>query len=183
MRKLILLSSIIFYGLLASFSSGDDKTLNTEAENAMTKEAESAENLIFSTSNLTESLKFCIFGDYCDENGRHAEAIQYEVSAWTFSGDSENPKGELLYENQLSPLLITDNEDGTSEQSAEPLCLDLPDTQEEDQYYLEIYYGGLIRSGVITEAEIRALYDGEDRVDYYQFREGNCNLQDSPELF
>lgn len=178
-----MLPCIIFYGLLVSCSSGDDRTLNSETENVMTKQAESAVDLTFSTSDRTQGLKFCIFGDYCDENGRHAEAIQYEVSAWTFSGNPESPKGALLYEKQLSPLMITDNEDGTSEQSAEPLCLDLPDTEEEDQYYLEIYYGGLIRSGVITEAQVKALYDGEDRVNYYQFREGNCNLEDSPDLF
>ena len=182
MRKMIMLPCIVMYGLLLSCSSGDDKANSAQQENLMTDEAGNAVNFSLSTSDMINALTFCIFGTFCDENGRQAEAIQYEVSAWTFSGDPENPQGELLYEKQVSPMIITDNEDGTSEQSAEPLCLNLPDTEEEDQYYLEIYYGGLIRSGVITDEQVKALYVGQDRVVYYHFRDGNCNLPDSPAL-
>ncbi|HET8854605.1 MAG TPA: hypothetical protein VFM60_01665, partial [Salinimicrobium sp.] len=134
------------------------------------------------TSDI-QGIEFCIFGNYCDENGRHAEAIQYEVSAWTYSGDPAAPRGINLYENEMSPLDIEDNADGTSTEIARPLCLNLPDGEGEDQYYLEIYYGGdLIRSGVITDAQVKDLYVGEDRMDYFHFREGNCNLADSPDL-
>lgn len=138
----------------------------------------------FSTSDAVQGIEFCIFGNYCDENGRHAEAIQYEVSAWTFTGDPEDPQGTVIYNRELSPLIITDNEDGSSSSAAEPLCLQLPDTEGEDQYYLEIYYAGsLIRSGTIMDSEVKNLYEGEDRMDYFHFREGNCNLPDSPDLF
>lgn len=183
MKKMIMLPCLVMSALMLSCSSSDDKTLNNESENVTTeKSSQNSVNLTVSAST-TKTVEFCIFGDFCDENGRHAEAIQYEVSAWTYSGDPEDPRGTMLYEKELSPLLITDYEDGSFDQTAEPLCLILPDTAEEDQYYLEIYYGGLIRSGVITESQVKDLFDGDDRIDYYQFREGNCNLGDSPELF
>ena len=137
----------------------------------------------FATSD-TQGIKFCIFGNYCDENGRHAEAIQYEVSAWTYSGNPEDPKGTSIYQNERSPLDIVDNADGTSTEVAHPLCLSLPDREGEDQYYLEISFNGsLIRSGVISETQVKDLYIGEDRMDYYHFRDGNCNLDVSPDLF
>ena len=183
MKKMIMLPCIVMSALMLSCSSSDDKTLNNESENVTTeKSSQNSVNLTVSASTI-KTVEFCIFGDFCDENGRHAEAIKYEVSAWTYSGDPEDPRGTMLYEKELSPLLITDYEDGSFDQTAEPLCLILPDTAEEDQYYLEIYYGGLIRSGVITESQVKDLFDGDDRIDYYQFREGNCNLGDSPELF
>ena len=131
----------------------------------------------------TRGIEFCIFGTFCDENGRQAEAIQYEVSAWTFSGDPEEPKGTELYQDLKSQLEVEDNRDGTSTEVAQPLCLILPDKEGEDQYYLEISFNGeLIRSGTITETEVKDLYVGEDRLDSFHFREGNCNLPDSPKL-
>lgn len=183
MRKMIMFPWIVICAIIIGCSSSDDKSATEEAANSTAEDSNNAVNFSLSTSDAGKIVKFCIFGTYCDENGRQAEAIQYEVSAWVFSGDDEDPQGELLYEKELSPLLITDYEDGTSDQSAEPLCINLPDTEEEDAYYLEIYYGGLIRSGVVTEAQVKELYDGEDRINYYHFREGNCNLNDSPVLF
>jgi len=136
------------------------------------------------TTSETRAIEFCIMGAYCDENGRHSEAIQYEVSAWTYSGNSQAPKGTSLYTNQISPLDVIDQSDGTSNEVARPLCLRLPDSDEEDQYYLEISFrGDIIRSGVISEAQVKDLYEGEDRMDSFHFREGNCNLEDSPNLF
>lgn len=136
----------------------------------------------FVTSD-TQGIEFCIFGNYCDENGRHAEAIQYNVSAWTYSGDPEAPKGSGLYENEISPLDVEDNADGTSSEISRPLCLSLPDGEGMDQYYLEISLDGEpIRSGVITDAQVKDLFVGEDRINYFHFREGNCNLPDSPDL-
>lgn len=133
-----------------------------------------------------EAIKFCIFGNYCDETGRHAEVVSYSVDVWNFSGDEAAPKGTVLYENLGNVIWITDDfENGVSESGTSPVCMALPDTPGQDQYYFEIslYNEGIIRRGVITDEDVRSLFDGEDRLDYYHFREGNCNLGDSPDLF
>lgn len=131
---------------------------------------------LFFDLETTEGIEFCIFGNYCDENGRHTLA-EYEVSVW-YGTDSN---GVLLHEN-VGNTIVT-NEDG--DLSTEPVCIALPDRDGEDQYYVEISLvgGGLIRSGVITDADVQSLFDGEDNVDYYHFREGNCNMNDTPDIF
>lgn len=180
MRKKIILTSMIFCAFLFSCSSNDENGLNETEENVNARSQAESFDYSFSTSE-TQGIEFCIFGSFCDENGRQAEAIQYEVSAWTYSGDADDPKEEALYQNEVSPL---ENVEGTSTQAAQPLCLILPDSEGEDQYYLEISFEGkLIRSGVISETQVKELYTGEDRMDYFHFREGNCNLPDSPDLF
>lgn len=148
---------------------------------------------LFFDLQTNEAIKFCIFGNYCDDNGRHIDAVSFSVSVWNFSGDDAAPKGNVLYEHLQNAIWITDDfENGISETGYSPICIALPDTGGQDQYYFEItVLGGvgssapnsLIRRGVITDEEVRSLYDGEDRVDYYHFREGNCNLDDSPNLF
>jgi hypothetical protein len=149
---------------------------------------------LFFDLQTNEAIKFCIFGNYCDENGRHIDAVRYSMSVWNFSGDDAAPKGTILYEGLENAIWISDNfEEGTSETGSEPVCVALPDTAGQDQYYFEItILGGvgasaapnsLIRRGVITDADVRSLYDGDDNVNYYHFREGNCNLEDSPILF
>lgn len=140
-----------------------------------------------------EAIKFCIFGNYCDENGRHAEAVSYNVSVWNYSGNAEAPQGEVLYENMGSGIFIEDDfENGIATTYSVPLCFALPDNAGLDEYYFEItLLSGvgynveehLIRSGVITDEDVRELFDGENNVDYYHFREGNCNMEDSPNLF
>lgn len=139
-----------------------------------------------------EALKFCIFGTYCNENGRHAEAMRVVASIWKYSGDEEDPRGALLYDNVANEILVIDNfEEETSETVAEPLCFSLPNTSIDDQYYIEVTLGSgvgyeveerVIRSGVLTEEEIISLFEGVDKLDYYHIREGNCNLADSPQI-
>ncbi len=139
------------------------------------------------------AIKFCIFGNYCDENGRHAEAVRYAVSVWNFSGNEASPKGVNIYENLESGIIIEDDfENEISVTYAVPLCLALPDTAGQDQYYFEITLldgvgydvpDPLIRLGVITDDDVKSLFDGDNNLDYYHFREGNCNLGDSPALF
>ena len=149
---------------------------------------------LFFDLETTQAIEFCIFGNYCDEDGRHAEAVSFEVSVWTYSGNQAAPKGELLHEHIPNAIIIEDDfENGISTTYAVPVCLTLPDLAEMDSYYVEItLFDGVgyevagdpvIRRGVITDMEIRSLFDGADRLDYYHFREGNCNLEDSPELF
>lgn len=148
---------------------------------------------LFFDLQTSEAIKFCIFGNYCDENGRHIEAVSYSVNVWNFSGDDAAPKGTLLYENLQNGIWISDDfENGISEIGSEPICIALPDTAGQDQYYFEITVldgvgsnapNSLIRRGVITDEDVRSLFNGNDYVDYYHFREGNCNLEDSPNLF
>lgn len=141
---------------------------------------------LFFEINENEAIKFCIFGNYCDDDGRHYPA-SYSVSVW--SGNSSS--GTALYTDVANVTDTYDNGDAY----AEPVCFALPDTEGENEYYFEITllnsdaYGDVteevIRSGVITDAEVRAMY-GEDEDDntteYYHFREGNCNMGDVPDL-
>ncbi|WP_168191305.1 hypothetical protein [Antarcticibacterium flavum] len=145
---------------------------------------------LFFDLQTNEAIKFCIFGNYCDETGRHIDAVSYSVSVWNFSGIEAAPKGAVLYEELQNAIVIEDDfENEISVTYAIPLCLALPDTPGQDEYYFEISLQGfgesnsLIRSGVITDEDVRSLYDGDNNVDYYHFREGNCNLGDSPDLF
>jgi glucose/arabinose dehydrogenase len=68
----------------------------------------------------------------------------------------------------------------------------LPDSEGSDEYYFEITLLGsqayatqarIIRSGVISDDDVRALYDGEDNTEAFHFREGNCGTGDTPALF
>lgn len=144
---------------------------------------------LFFELNEVQAIEFCIFGNYCFEDGRHAEAVRYMVDVWLYSGDPSNPAGEAIYTDLESAILITDYED-YAETAAVPLCITLPDHLSGiDQYYFEITLldyepeNTIIRSGVITDEDVRSLFDGASNVEYYHFREGNCGMEDSPVLF
>ncbi len=138
----------------------------------------------------TEAIEFCIFGNYCLENGRHADAAKYSVSIWNYSGNPNVPKGANLYTDVENSIIITDFED-QSETSAEPLCFILPDRAGTDEYYLELRlldFGyeteeTIIRQGVFTDEDVKMLFTEGNSLNYYHFREGNCGLSDSPLLF
>ncbi|MDT0644271.1 hypothetical protein RM553_15645 [Zunongwangia sp. F363] len=129
----------------------------------------------------TEIIDFCLFGNYCTPNGRHYPA-SYSIDVWKYE------EGEVtiqLYDNLLSEVTMVDGE-----YSAEPLCINLPDGSGEDEYYFEITIHDtdeydveeeIIRAGVITDAEVRALFSGESNVEYYHFFYG-CDLEDDPAL-
>lgn len=63
-----------------------------------------------------EAYTFCVFANYCDENGRHYPAY-YSFEVYLGTDDS----GELLY-SDLNPVPNTDGEDP----SVAPLCFALP---------------------------------------------------------
>lgn len=142
---------------------------------------------LFYDLNGYQVIEFCIFGNYCEETGRHVEFILYEVDVWKFSGDAFAPKGELLHENLQNEVVVTDYED-YSETNSYPLCLTLPDGPGFDEYYIEItqtHTGSediLIRSGLISDVDVRSLFRDDGTMEYYHFREGNCNLEDDPIL-
>lgn len=138
----------------------------------------------------TEVIEFCIFGNYCLENGRHADAAKYSISIWNYSGNPNEPKGANLYTDVENSIIITDFED-QSETSAEPLCFILPDKAGTDEYYLELrllefgyeFEEAVIRKGVFTDEDVKMLFTEGNSLNYYHFREGNCTMNDSPELF
>lgn len=133
----------------------------------------------------TEAIEFCIFGNYCDETGRHYPAA-FSVDVWNYSNGAQ---GEILYSDLTNTVELNDDGDyaGTS------VCVALPDRSGLDEYYFEITllnsdaYGNVteevIRSGVINDDDVKDLFDGEDNNDYFHFREGNCGNDDSPNLF
>ncbi|EHQ01449.1 hypothetical protein [Gillisia limnaea] len=138
---------------------------------------------LFFEIDQNEAIKFCIFGNYCDDDGRHYPA-SYSVSVW--SGNSSS--GTILYTDIPNVTGTYDNGDAY----AEPVCFALPDTEGEDEYYFEITllnsdaYGDVteevIRAGVITDADVRALNVDDGTTEYFHFREGNCNMGDVPDL-
>ena len=142
---------------------------------------------LFFDLNGVEVIEFCIFGNYCDETGRHAEFVRYSVDAWKFSGDAFSPKGALLYEDLESSVVVTDYED-YADTAAVPLCINLPDGPGFDEYYIEITMiepgteDEVIRSGLISDVDVRNLFSGDDELEYFHFREGNCNMEDTPVL-
>ncbi len=140
--------------------------------------------LFFDIEN-SEAIEFCLFGNVCDENGRHAPA-NFRFDVWMYSGDPANPWGTALFDaNDPYVNTVGVNDDGDA--YADPLCLFLPDTDGEDIYYGELYLiengtSTLIREGQFTDADVTGLFDGEENTDYYHFREG-CGGDDFPDLF
>ena len=140
---------------------------------------------LFFELDTVEAIKFCIFGNYCDETGRHYPAA-FSVDVWSYTNGET---GAQLYSNLSNEVALNDQGDyaGTT------VCMALPDTSGLDEYYFEITllnsdaYGNvteeIIRSGVVNDDDVRDLFDGEDANSYYHFREGACNMDDSPNLF
>ena len=141
---------------------------------------------LFFDLHPTQAIEFCIFGNYCDDDGRHYPA-EYSVNIW--SGDDDN--GDLIHSDVRNTVELDENGDyaGTT------VCVALPDVGGEDtvdNYYVEITllnsdaYGDVteevIRSFTLTDVQVRTLFDGEDALDYWHFREGVGCATDSPPL-
>ena len=139
---------------------------------------------LFFDLETRQAIEFCIFGNFCDDNGRHFPAA-FSVSVWEYS---DGTRGDVIHEGVSNTVLPN----GDGDYSADPVCIALPDTAGDDEYWVEISLRdteqydteeGVIRSGVLTDDEVRGLFSGEEEVDYYHFREGNCDSQDVPVLF
>lgn len=119
-------------------------------------------NLFFSLDPHT-AIEFCIAGNTCG-----AGDASFNTTVYSGSDDT----GSLLYMDMANT-------------PGEALCMALPDLDGEDQYYFEISMdGAVIRSGVITDSDVKALHDGETNIDPYIFYEGDsCTSTDSPDLF
>lgn len=122
----------------------------------------------------TEAIEFCVFGNWCDENGRHYVA-DYSVNIYLGNDSSTNP----IYSEENS---VQTNEAG--DEYSEPLCFFLPDSSGEDSYYLEIMIDGeIVRSGSFTDSDVKELFNGENSLDYFHFFAGSCSTGDQPNLF
>ncbi|MDT0686678.1 hypothetical protein [Autumnicola psychrophila] len=130
-----------------------------------------------------ELLEFCLFGNFCTPNGRHYVA-SYSVDVWNYN---EGEVTEQLYDDLFAEVTMENGE-----YSADPLCMVLPNNDGTDEYYMEITirgtdeYGAIeevIRSGVITDNDVRRLFDGEDDMDYFHFFQGCDDETDNPALF
>lgn len=137
--------------------------------------------------DATRGIEFCIFGNYCDETGRHFPA-RFSVDAWRYSGSPAEPRGRVIGNN----LTNNTGTNSAGDAFAEPLCLVLPDSNGSDEYYIEITLMDsdvydtqerIVRSGVITDEEVRSLFRGDSNNDYFHFRAGACQAADSPPLF
>lgn len=142
---------------------------------------------LFFDINGTRAIEYCVFGNFCDETGRHFPA-SFSLDIWKYSGDPQNPQGESLVENLRNETGEYENGDAF----ADPVCAILPDLSGTDQYYLEITLldsdlyetqERIIRSGVITDDDVRSMFEGASNTNYYHFREGSCQMGDSPALF
>lgn len=140
---------------------------------------------LFFDIETSEAIELCIFGNYCDETSRHYPAA-FSVNIWSYSNGQQ---GQQLYSNVENSVSLND----TGDYAGTPVCFALPDTQGPDEYYIEISllnsdaYGEvteeIIRSGVITDEDVRNLFVGEGGNNYFHFREGACNQNDFPILF
>ena len=138
---------------------------------------------LFFDIDTSEAIEFCVFGNFCPPSGRHYPAA-YSVDVWM---SNDGVRGELLHSDLTAEVALDENGD----YAASPVCMALPDTEGSDQYYFEITlmstdaYGDveeeIVRSGVVTDDEVRSLFDGEGNLDYYHFRVG-CEGDDSPPI-
>lgn len=142
---------------------------------------------VFYELNGIQVIEFCMFGNYCDTNGRHAEFMLFQTDVWKYSGDPRSPKGILLHEDLQNQVIITDYEDYAEAQSF-PLCFTLPDGPGIDEYYIEISRTQLgeedvlIRSGLISNEDVKDLFNEDATMEYFHFIDGECEANDKPVL-
>ena len=121
-----------------------------------------------------QAIEFCIKGKYCDAGVSYD--ANFSVNIWTGTDNT----GNVLYAAEANA-------------AGAALCLPMPDLSGEDSYYLELTlednadtYGDIenvvIRQGVFTDADIKALFEGDADVYPYVFNQG-CGLDDKPSLF
>lgn len=133
-----------------------------------------------------ELIEFCVFGNFCPPSGRHYVA-SYSLDVWIYE---DGEATDHIYDGEETRREVTENAAG--EWAADPLCVVLPDDpDEEDEYLIEITilegpnYDAteeVIRRAVLTDVEVRSLFDGDDNLEYFHFFEG-CGEDDNPPIF
>ncbi|WPY99682.1 hypothetical protein [Christiangramia sp. OXR-203] len=130
----------------------------------------------FTTDDLPS---ICVYGNYCYKNGKHSPA-QFKIKVWK---DEINTSNLLLSAENKVKSFIT--EDGSTQYYAEAICFPLPDYP---TYYAKIWLvkSGeddiLIRQGSFTKEDLKNLYDEQNEISLYHFREGCCETQDNVTL-
>lgn len=134
---------------------------------------------MFFELDTMELVEFCLFVNYCDEDGRHYPA-RYEVDVWLGTDDS----GTLIYTNAGNNVGQYQNGDFF----ADPLCGALPSNDDPDEEYVflritlldwaEAY--GDVEQMVITRTlsldDIMANFGGNGTVNYEHLRFG-CSTE------
>src|SRR5690606_33613645 len=84
---------------------------------------------LFFDLETTTAIEFCVFGNFCDDNGRHFPAA-FSVSVWEWE---DGEQGDQIHDGLANTVTLTDGEYAGS-----TVCFALPDTAGEDQYWIEI---------------------------------------------
>lgn len=183
MIKIFIFFGILLAILLLSFIYSCENRATQEVPSNLEDEVLNTSEADLKIKMEEQTLKWCIFGNFCDTTGRHYPA-RFMVNIWNFR---DGEKKEQLYSNLSNNVELNEDEDF----AGSTICLNFKNIEGIDKFYVEIRilsseaYGSIaestIRKGVIDKNEILNLYVGENQVDYFHFREG-CGSSDSPEL-
>ncbi|MGB7785635.1 MAG: hypothetical protein WBL27_05990 [Salinimicrobium sp.] len=136
---------------------------------------------LFFDIDTNEAIEMCVFGNYCDDTGRHYPA-HFRLDVYDYTGGQ---MGDLIHDDLMNT--VTMNEFG--DYAGTPVCFPLPDREGQDQYFIEVTllnsdaYGNVteevVKTAIVTDDEVKALFDGDDNLDYAHFRVG-CSTDDDP---
>lgn len=131
-----------------------------------------------------ELIEFCVFGNFCSPSGRHYVA-SYSLDVWIYENGQAT---DQIYDDLTREV----SQNTSGEWAADPLCIVFPDDpDEDDQYLVQItikdgpQYDAseeVIRTAVLTDQQVRTLFDGDDNLEYFHFFEG-CGESDNPSIF
>ncbi|WP_051227852.1 hypothetical protein [Gillisia sp. JM1] len=135
---------------------------------------------IFFDIEEKELIELCLFGNFCTPSGRHYVA-SFSTDVWLLNDDGS--KGTQLYDG------VVNNYD-SSDLSASPLCLVLPDDLDEtDTYYVEITLldggdydsgkvGTVVKTLTITDTGVRAFFNSDMATQEYAHFFVGCDEND-----
>ena len=136
---------------------------------------------MFFDIDTSKAIEMCIFGNYCDDTGRHYPA-HFSVDVWNYA---DGQQGEQIHNDLTNTVEM--NEFG--DYAGSTVCFPLPDREGQDEYYIEVTllssdaYGNVteevVKTAIVTDDEVKALFDGEDNLDYAHFRVG-CSTDSDP---
>jgi len=130
----------------------------------------------------------CIFGNECDEYGKHTPS-HFRVKVWEYP--ALPGEGDVVFTDENALVDGTnDFNNGENEgevTQADPLCIPLPDRDGENWFYGEIYtidengIEKLIRRGDFSDEDTKDEAFGgiDDKKNYWHFREGDYCGEDS----
>ncbi len=135
---------------------------------------------VFFDIEQKELIDLCLFGNICSPAGRHYVA-SFSADVWLLNDDGS--KGTQLYDG------VVNNYD-SSDLSASPLCLVLPDDLDEtDTYYVEITLldggdydsgkvGTVVKTLTITDAGVRTFFNSDNTTKEYAHFFVDCDEDD-----